>query len=57
MENRVYFVVGASSDIGIAFIKSLEEKCLRQGESAMVLAHYAFHADTLLAVANTVKAL
>ncbi len=50
MENKVYFITGASSEVGIAFIRSLEEKLKKNGEKATVIAHYATHDDALLAL-------
>ncbi|MBD5496855.1 MAG: SDR family oxidoreductase [Lachnospiraceae bacterium] len=50
MENKVYFITGASSEVGIAFIRSLEEKLKKNGEKATVVAHYAAHDEALLAL-------
>lgn len=57
MENKVYLITGASSDVGISFIRSLEEKCLEKGEKAVVLAHFSSHAETLRSMASEAKAL
>lgn len=57
MENKVYLITGASSDVGISFMKSLEEKCLEKGEKAVVLAHFSSHEETLRSMALESKAL
>lgn len=57
MENKVYFITGASSEVGIAFIRSLEEKLKKNGEKAMVIAHYATHDDALLALKKELSAV
>ncbi|MBO5166195.1 MAG: SDR family oxidoreductase [Lachnospiraceae bacterium] len=57
MENKVYLVLGASSDVGVAFIKGLEEKLKKAGEQATVIAHYASSAVGLEALREEVQAL
>ena len=57
MENKVYFITGASSEVGIAFIRSLEEKLKKNGEKATVIAHYATHDDALLALEKELSAV
>lgn len=57
MENKVYLITGASSDIGITFLKSLEEQLKEKGQKAVVLAHYAFHAERLLQLQEEATAL
>lgn len=57
MENKVYFITGASSEVGIAFIRSLEEKLKKDGERAAVIAHYAAHDAALLALQEELSAV
>ncbi len=57
MENKVYFITGASSEVGIAFIRSLEEKLKKNGEKAAVIAHYAAHGEALLALKEELSAV
>lgn len=57
MENKVYFITGASSEVGIAFIRSLEEKLKKNGEKATVAAHYAAHDEALLALKEELSAV
>ena len=57
MENKVYLITGASSDIGVTFIKSLERQPAKEGERAVVFAHYAFHAERLLKLQKEVQAI
>ncbi len=57
MESKVYFITGASSEIGTAFIKSLEEKLKKSGERATVIAHYAAHNEALLALREELTAV
>ncbi|MDE5802931.1 MAG: SDR family oxidoreductase [Lachnospiraceae bacterium] len=57
MENKVYFITGASSEVGIAFIRSLEEKLKKNGEKAMVIAHYAVHDEALLTLKEGLSAV
>lgn len=57
MENKVYLVIGASSDVGISFLKSLDQKLEENDEKATVIAHYATHAEQLLALQKETRAL
>lgn len=57
MENKVYLVIGASSDVGISFLKSLDQNLEENGEKAIVIAHYASHAQQLMALKEEAKAL
>ncbi|MBQ9134497.1 MAG: SDR family oxidoreductase [Lachnospiraceae bacterium] len=57
MENKVYLITGASSDIGLTFIKCLEKQFVAEGKKAVVFAHYAFHAERLLKLQSEVQAL
>ncbi len=57
MENKVYFVTGASSDVGIAFLQSLNQRLEENNERAVVMAHYAAHAGQLSALKEECKAL
>ncbi len=57
MENKVYLITGASSDVGLAFIRSLEEKSLKNKEKAVVLAHYSSHEEALRSMAAQSEAL
>lgn len=57
MENKVYLITGASSDIGIAFLKNLEETLKKEGQRAVVFAHYGKSADRLLGLQNETEAL
>lgn len=57
MGNKVYLITGASSEVGVAFIKSLNEKLEEKRETATVIAHYASHAEQLEAVKEESKAL
>lgn len=57
MENKVYFITGASSEVGIAFIRSLEEKLKKDGERAAVIAHYAVHDAALSALKEELSAV
>lgn len=41
MNNETYLIMGASSDIGIAFLRELNEQLKKEGRQALVLAHYA----------------
>lgn len=40
MENKVYLVIGASSDIGTAYIKCLDAQLMNEQKTATVIAHY-----------------
>lgn len=42
---KKYLIIGASSTVGIAYLKSLEE---RSNEEVKVYAHYGFHGEELL---------
>lgn len=57
MKNKVYLITGASSEVGTAFIGSLEEKLKKNGEKATVLAHYAAHEGELLALKEQLTAV
>lgn len=57
MENKVYLITGASSDMGRAFIKSLDEQLSNRGKSATILAHYALSADRITELKEEVKTL
>lgn len=57
MENKIYLITGASSDMGSAFIRSLDEQLSNQGKSATILAHYALGAERLTELKEEVKAL
>lgn len=57
MENKVYFITGASSEVGTAFIRSLEEKLKKSGEEAVVIAHYAAHGAVLSALQEELSAV
>ena len=50
-------VMGASSDVGIAFIKGLEEKLSKVGEQATVIAHYASSVTKLEALQEELQVL
>lgn len=45
MEKNRYLILGASSDIGIAYIKDLDERLSTMGESAAVVAHFGSKGD------------
>lgn len=49
---KVYLVIGASSDTGIAFIRKLNET---SKEKVVVLAHYGHNKDMLLDLANQME--
>ena len=57
MENKVYLITGASSDIGITFLKKLEEQLNKEGQKAVVLAHYGFHGERLIQLKEEATAL
>lgn len=57
MENKVYLITGASSEVGIAFLKSLDRTLQEKGEKAIILAHYASNAEQLLTLKEETKAL
>lgn len=57
MGNKVYLITGASSDVGIAFLKSLDTQLKRKGERAEILAHYSTHNNMLLALQKESSAL
>lgn len=57
MENKVYLITGASSAVGTAFIRSLEDKLKKNGEKAVVLAHYAAHNEELLTLKEQLTAV
>ena len=47
MEKNKYLILGASSDIGIAYIKDLDERLSAEGENAAVVAHFGSNGDRL----------
>lgn len=57
MENKVYLITGASSDVGIAFLKKLDTELTNEGRKAVVYAHYGFHAERLLQLKEEAGAL
>lgn len=57
MENKVYFITGASSEVGIAFIRSLDEKLKKNEEKATVIGHYAAHDEALLTLKEELAAV
>lgn len=57
MNNKVYLITGASSDVGMAYIKSLDKKLVKENQKAMVLAHYASNAEGLLKLQKEMQAL
>lgn len=57
MNNKIYLIMGASSDIGIAYIKSLEKQLLRDGQTAQVIAHYRAGDTALKMLQNSLKAI
>lgn len=57
MENKVYLITGASSDVGMSFIESLEKELEKKGQTATVIAHYASHAKELLTMKEKMKQL
>lgn len=57
MENKVYFITGASSEVGIAFIRSLDEKLKKNEEKATVIGHYAAHDEVLLTLKEELAAV
>lgn len=48
MKNRKYLILGASSDIGLAYLKDLNQQLSEKKESAVAVAHFGHHADKLL---------
>ncbi|MCH5270457.1 MAG: SDR family oxidoreductase [Lachnospiraceae bacterium] len=57
MKNETYLIMGASSDIGIAFLRDLDERMQKEGGQALVLAHYANSEERLLRLQKEVTAL
>ncbi|MCH5274580.1 MAG: SDR family oxidoreductase [Lachnospiraceae bacterium] len=57
MRNETYLIIGASSDVGIAFLRDLNERLQKEDEQALVLAHYASSEERLLALKKEVSAL
>lgn len=57
MGSKVYFITGASSEVGLAFIRSLEDRLKKNGEKATVIAHYATHDEALLALKEELDAV
>lgn len=57
MNSKVYLITGASSDIGMAYIKSLDKKLLQEKQNAVVLAHYASSAEGILKLQKETEAL
>lgn len=57
MKNKIYLIIGASSEVGIAFLKSLNRKLEEKEEKAVILAHYALHAEQLLELKENASAL
>ena len=47
MENKVYLIIGASSDMGTAYIKSLDTLLEKEQKTATVIAHYASNKSQL----------
>lgn len=47
MENKIYLVMGASSDVGIAFLRQLEQELKNRGQQAIVIAHYGSNDERL----------
>lgn len=48
MENSKYLILGASSDIGLAYLKDLDQQLSKKKEDAVAVAHFGHHADKLL---------
>ncbi|MGN0431361.1 MAG: SDR family NAD(P)-dependent oxidoreductase [Lachnospiraceae bacterium] len=57
MENKVYLITGASSDVGLAFIRDLEEKTRKASAQAIVFAHYASNEEQLNALRTELQAV
>lgn len=57
MKNETYLIMGASSDIGIAFLRDLNERLQKESRQALVLAHYASSEERLLNLQKEVLAL
>lgn len=57
MEKNRYLILGASSDIGIAYIKDLDERLSAKGENAAVVAHFGFKGDRLQELKNDLRAV
>lgn len=47
IENKSYLVLGASSDVGKAFLRDLNKKFVEQGETGIVIAHYVHSKEEL----------
>lgn len=57
MNDKVYLITGASSDVGMAYIKSLDQQLVKENQKALVLAHYASNAEELLKLQKEMQAL
>ena len=57
MKNESYLIMGASSDIGNAFLRDLNERMQKEGRQSLVLAHYASSRERLLALQKETPAL
>lgn len=57
MENKVYLIIGASSDIGTSYIKSLDAQLVRELKSATVIAHYAKNETQLVELQEQLSAV
>lgn len=57
MKNETYLIMGASSDIGIAFLRNLDERLQKEGGQALILAHYASSEERLLTLQKEAFAL
>lgn len=57
MKDETYLIIGASADIGIAFLRDLNKQLQKEDRKALVLAHYASGADRLLALKKEAAAL
>lgn len=52
MENKIYLVMGASSDVGIAFLRQLERDLMHSGQQAVAIAHYGSNAERFRQLQN-----
>lgn len=52
MENKIYLVTGASSDVGIAFLRQLEQDLTHSGQQAVVIAHYGSNGERFRQLQN-----
>lgn len=57
MKNETYLIMGASSDIGIAFLRDLDERLQKEDREALILAHYASSDERLLTLQKETPAL